>query len=282
MKLSVFPSAKAHPSSKDEKRLESFKVSAPYLPETREFFSDEDLLQLVTSFAWSPFVFSGKRHADNFVSTDTLVYDIDEGLTLEQAQAIVEKANLACLCLPSPSHTDSAHRFRIIMPLAKPISCPEIYEATWNSGAEIFPSCDKQTCDVARFYFGCTATDGFWNEGALFEPSAPVTKLERTLPSAKGEKMLPVTGDVSEMVLAIFGEKRTVVSESVDYFLRNAHTGLSGNWNTSLNSFCFSLAMSNVEEEAILEACEQLAPNVLDAKDIYQIKRSIRDARKHK
>jgi hypothetical protein len=279
MKLSIWPKANAHPKSKEEKRSESFKVSDPYLPEAVEFWTDDELKDIVTTHAWSPFTFSSFRHADNFLSCDLLVYDIDEGLTIEQAKQIAIRKNLACLVLPSPSHTEEAHRFRIILPLVVPITNAEVYEATWNFGAEIFPTCDKQTCDLARFYFGCTDSDGFWNEGAMFEPQAPLLKLEQSSPQS-GELMLPVTGDINELVLAIYGEKRSVVPEAVDFFIRNAHTGLQGEWNSSLNRFCFSLALSEVADDVILAVCKQLAPNDLDKKDLYQIRRSIEDAKK--
>lgn len=278
MKLSIFPAAKAHPTSKEEKRVESFKVSSPYLPETVEFTNDEELFQFVSTRAWSPFTFSGSRHADNFISCDLLTYDIDSGLTLDEAKAIVEAKGLACLCLPSPSHKEEAHRFRIILPLAYSITCPQIYEATWKAGAEIFPSCDKQTCDIARFYFGSTTDDGFWNEGTLFVPVK--TEQKKMEQSPHKQIMLTVGADVEEILLQIYGEKRTVVSEAVDFFVRNAHTGLPGEWTNSLNAFCFSLALSEVPDDVILTVCEQLAPEALTKIDLYQIKRAISDAKK--
>lgn len=129
MKLSIWPKANAHPRNKEEKALVGYQVSSPNLPETVEFTSDDDLLQFVTNNAWSPFVFSGKRHADNFVSTDLLVYDIDDVLTIDRAKEIVEKLDLACLCLPSPSHSEELHKFRIILPLACTITSPEVYNS---------------------------------------------------------------------------------------------------------------------------------------------------------
>lgn len=278
MKLSIFPAAKAHPINKDEKKSESFKVSSPHFPEAVEFNDDEELLQLVTNYAWSPFLFSGVRHADNFISTDLLVYDIDKGLTIENAELIVRGANLACLCLPSPSHSEGAHRFRIILPLSVTITGPEIYRATWLSGAELFGVVDEQCKDLARFYFGSTTDDGFWTEGSLFEPKAAKV-IEASLGQRHKQLLLPLTEDIQEFVEALYGEKRTMVPEAVDFFVRNAHSGLPGEWTNALNRFCFSLALSNVEEDAILMVCKQLSPQELDSKDLYQIKRAIRDGK---
>lgn len=280
MRLSIFPAANPHPRSKEEKNVEAFKFSAPYLPEVRNFDNEDELIGLVTDHCWSPFIFSGKRHADNFVSCDLLVYDIDEGLSIDAAKAKVEELGLACLCLPSPSHTEEDHRFRLILPLARSIFNAEDYQETWKTGAAFFGVVDEQCKDIARAYFGSTMEDGFWNEGELFEPIAatPVKKVD----SRANNVLLPVGGDIKEMVQQIYGEERKVVPEAVDFFLRNAHTGIPGGWINALNRFCFSLALSGVQKDAILIQCESLAPEALDKKDMYQINRAIRDAEKER
>ena len=207
-----------------------------------------------------------------------LVYDIDDGLTIDEAKVLVKKHNLACLCLPSPSHSEELHKFRIILPLAYPITVPDVYIATWLSGAEIFGVVDEQCKDLARFYNSSTDEDGFWTEGKLFEPRRPE---EKKMEQNQGPKqvMLPLSGDIAETVLAIYGEKRSVVPEAVDFFIRNAHSGLQGEWTNALNRFCFSLALSGVEDDAILIVCKQLAPQELDKRDLYQIKRAIQDGK---
>jgi hypothetical protein len=277
MKLSIFPAANPHPRSKEEKRVEAFKFSSPHLPEAVEFNTENDLIKYVTEHCWSPFVFSGPRHADYFVSCDLLVYDIDEGLTIDEAKEKVQKLGLACLCLPSPSHSEEAHRFRIILPLARTIFSPETYAATWDKGAEIFGTVDPQAKDLARAYFGSTMDDGFWEEGAFYEPVAPAKKAKEMGPEVRHE-MLPVNGDIAETIAAIYGEERSYIPEAVDFFIRNAHTGLPGQWINALNRFCFSLALSGVQKDAILALCNQLAPEELDKRDMYQIERAIKDA----
>jgi hypothetical protein len=280
MKLSIFANANAHPKGDAEKKLVTYQVSRPNLPQTVHFNSDEDLVKYVSNYAWSPFVFSSYRHADNFLSCDLLVYDIDDGLTIDETKLIIQKHGLCCLCLPSPSHTEELHKFRLIMPLAKTVTSPEVYIETWLKGAELFGVVDPSCKDMARFYNGSTTDDGFWEEGEFFEPVAPAKKKMEQVPQKHSETMLPVTGDIDELVRAIYGEERKFVPEAVEYFIRNAHTGLPGLWINSLNAFCFSLALSEVEEDVILTVCKQLAPNELDSKDLYQIKRAINDGRK--
>ncbi len=274
MKLSIFQEVQPLPKSKAEKHEESKKASQCSV---KIADSDEELADLICTYAWSPFIFAeNRRLASNFVSCDFLVYDIDEGLTIDECSAIIEKANLCCLCLPSPSHTDIAPRFRIVLPLARTITSAAVYQETWKKGAELFGVVDEQCKDLARFFFSCTKSDGFWTEGELFAPVFLEEKVKPLERSSQGV-MINVDGTIEDFVTSLYGEKRDKIPEAVDYFIKNAHTGLPGNWVNSLNSAVFSLALSGVDEDAIFEAIEQLAPEKLDKRDIFQIKRSIKD-----
>lgn len=281
MRISIFPEAKAHPSSKEEKIKESYKVSNPYLPETVTIVDDNSLVNYICNYAWSPIIFNGTRHADNFVSCDFLVYDIDEGMTIDEADAILSNTNYCYLILPSPSHTPTNQRFRIIIPLAHSILDFETYDSTWLAGAEILGVVDEQCKDKARYYFGCRDNDGFADFSKDFFVPIKKHAPEKANFMPSTTTMLEVSADLADVVKYLYGEKRDKIPESVDYFLKNAHTSLPGHWNTSLNRFCFSLALSGVEEEKIYQVCEKFAPETLDKRDIYQIERAIRDGYKN-
>lgn len=276
MKLSIFDAVNPLPKSKEEKHQQSKKASQCRVV---EFMNDSQLLEQVSTFAWSPFIFQkNKRLADNFLSTDLLVYDIDEGMTIDECDTIITKNKLCCLCLPSPSHSPEAPRFRIILPLARTITSPEVYQETWRQGATLFGVVDEQCKDLARFFFSCTQDDGFWIEGDFFTPILPVEAPVNYTGASQGV-MITVTDDIDATITQIYGEKREKIPEAVDFFLKNAHTGLPGKWNSSLNAFVFSLTLSGVDGTIVQEICEQLAPNPLDKKDLYQIKRAIRDGK---
>jgi hypothetical protein len=282
MKISIFTEAKAHPCSKAEKVLESKKTSAPYLPQVVEVPNEDKLIELVTTYAWSPATFDGVRKASNFKSLDFLVYDIDEGLTIEQAAELLDKHDFCWLILPSPSHTEDNNRFRVIIPLAFSITDEESFELTWEKGAEILGAVDPQASDCCRFYFGSTDKGwGCWDFGKdLFEPIKKIApKTAGYVPSQ--HTRITVTEDMKEMVKRIYGVDRDWVPEAVDYFLKNASTGLKGNWISSLNSFVFSLSLSGIDDTIIWELCEQLAPDELDSRDTYQIRKAIADGKKH-
>lgn len=278
MKFSIFPKANPHPSGKEEKRKESFKVSSPYLPETVTANTEDELIRYITSYAWSPFVFNGVRDELNFVSTDMLVFDIDEGMTIDELDQIVQKNGICCLCLPSPSHKPEEQRFRVIFPLAFTIRNPLVYKTTWEAGNKLLKDvCDPQCKDLARFFFGSTASDGFWQEGKLFEPVMPPPTFTIPSFSRNSKKTAPVSSDITEVVTWLYGETRTVVPEVVAFFIKEGHTGLKGAWINTLNALCFSLTLSEVPSERIYELIEKIAPEPLDDKDTYQIERSIKD-----
>jgi hypothetical protein len=275
MRLSIFPEVEHLPKSKEEKHQASKKASICRVVSAD---NDSQLFKLVCNHAWSPFLFeNNKRLASNFISTDFLVFDIDEGMTIDAAAEIVENEKLCALILPSTSHSPEAHRFRIILPLARTISSVKSYQDTWAKGAELFGVVDEQCKDTARFFFSCRDDDGFWLEGDLF---SPIALPERVIPThVSSSSMITVTEDISELVLQIYGERREKIPEAVEYFIKNAESGIPGNWTNSLNAFCFSLILSGVESDMVEDLCEQLAPNPLDSKDLYQINRSIKDGK---
>ncbi len=278
MKLSIYPRVNFLPKNKDEKALQSRLASNPNLPQEMLVNTEEDLIKAVTSYGWSPSIFSGVRHNDNFVSTDFMSLDIDSGLLIEDAEKRVQKLGLACLCLPSPSHTSEAHRFRLIIPLAKTILNYEDFDATWDWLQSQFPELDTQCSDYARWYAPSKMDDGFWQDGDFLVPkkAAPVV----ASPNAYKETQVEVPDDLKDMVKFLYGKEREAIPEAVEFFLTNAHTGLSGLWINALNSCVFSLALSGVDATIIEEVIQKVAPSELDSKDTYQIKRAIRDGTK--
>jgi hypothetical protein len=162
--------------------------------------------------------------------------------------------------------------------LARTITSAEVYQETWLKGAAIFGVVDEQCKDLARFFFSCRNDDGYWIEGDFFSPVLPAVQQPKGFTPSQ-TTMIDVTGDLSQIVEQIYGEKRDRIPEAVDHFLKNAHTGLKGSWTNSLNAFVFSLTLSRVDETVIWDICEKLAPENLDKRDVYQIKRAIRDGK---
>jgi hypothetical protein len=280
MKLTIYPNANYLPRSKEDKIALSKKVSNPNMPEVVNVNTEEDLIRIVTSTGWSPSIFSGFRHNENFVSADFMSLDVDSGLTIEEAEFRVQKLGVACLCLPSPSHKPELHKFRLIFPLAKTIYNPDDFDATWDWLHQQFPELDKQCSDYARWYCMSKMEDGFWQDGEFLVPKKAPEK--QSLSFNLKETQVEVPEELSEIVKLLYGKERETIPEAVEFFLTNAHTGLSGMWMNALNSFTFSLALSGVDATLIEDVLVKIAPNELDSRDIYQIKRAIADGNKAK
>jgi hypothetical protein len=278
VKISIYPLANYLPKTKEEKAAQGKAASYPNLPKTIEIASDDDLINAVTSYAWSPSVFSSYRKDEFFVSADFMALDIDSGLSIAEAEERVQKLTLACLCLPSPSHTSADPRFRLVFPLAKTIFNEQDFHATWDWLQQHFPELDTSCSDTARFFCASSLDDGFFQDGELLVPvkAKVVEKIERSY----SETQIDVSAGLSELVKQIYGKPRDKIPESVAFFLENASSGLPGLWTNSLNAFAYSLALSGIDDIIIEQVAEQLAPQPLDKSDLYQISRAVRDGAK--
>ncbi len=272
MRISIFPDVKPLPL-KNEKAKESKYASNPYLPEIAEVATDEELISLVTSFAWSPSIFKGARLKENFVSADFLVLDIDEGLSIQESEKRIENLGYTCLCVVTTSHTPENHRYRLILPLSRTISKIEEFEASILALMELFPESDKACKDCSRFFFSSTLDDGYWIEADLLTPTEvapPVKKYDRSDTS----ESIKVDLSIAEIVKELYGEDREYIPEAVDFFMHHGSSGLPGNWNSSLNRCAFVLGLQNVSLEAVEDLVAFIAPEKLDKNDMFTISRS--------
>ena len=275
IKLSVFPKTKVLPVSKEEKRVESFNCSKPNLPDTISISTEDDLISTITNNAWSPNVFSSYRNQENFVQCDMLVLDIDNGMTLEESYEIVKNLNVSALAMPSTSHTEENHRFRIIFPLSRAIVNKDENSATMNKLVEYFPADPSCVHDYARYYFGCKDGAGYWHESKLLVPTkAPKQVIEDRRMRSESTETVIVGESIEELIEALYGEPRAEVPEQIAFFLEEAPTGLEGMWNNSANNFLFTAALMGAEYDRIAEVFETVAPESLDKYDILMLDRS--------
>jgi hypothetical protein len=281
VKLSVFKKANFTPKTKEDKIKLAYLCSKDNLPETTVVRTDEELIEAITTYSWSPFVFDGPRHEDFWVSCDFLVLDIDTGLSIAESERRIQNLGLMAVCLPSPSFTQENQKHRLVFPLLHTIFNKADYFKTLEKMCEHFPERDPSCSDLARWYCMSNLSDGFFQEGELLKPTrAEIIPNKSTANLLKGELIqVDVTDGIRGLVRTLYGKDRERVPESVSFFLENAHTGIEGNWIMSLNAAVFSLALSGIEEDVIISVIESIAPNPLDSKDMYQIKKAVRDGK---
>lgn len=277
MRISTFPSSINLPKNKKEKTKSAMDAIVPTIV---EIVTEEDLIRTVQNFCWSPFIFSGTRKQENFQSCDFAVLDIDEGLLIDEAEAIVNRLELTCLCTVSTSHTPENHRFRLIFPLLRTITKVDEYVATMSKLAESFPTADRACLhDTARLFFSSTTEDGYWIEAGFLKVETPTPVAKQRYNSDNGVQV-KVDMSLQEIVTELYGSERTTIPESVNFFLTEAKTGIPNGWVPALNACVYSIAMSGIDEDTILDLVEHVAPEPLTKRDIDAITRAFKDGRK--
>jgi len=277
MKLSIFSKAKALPESKEEKSKEAWYTSKPHYPEVIEVATSEQLIETICSNAWSPSIFSAYRNQHNFLATDFMVLDIDDGMTIDEAEKVVHQLDIATLCLPSTSHSEEHHKFRLIFPLAKSITNKPDFEATMLKLAEHFPADPSCIGDTARFFFGGRVVDGFWYDADLLEPT-PAEKPKKGEIKRFEHKDNVVVGDsIEELVEALYGEQKAKIPDTIAYFLENAHDGLAGEMYARGNSFLFTCGLMNLDIDRIKEVFYNLYPYDVTSKVSYMVNKIVEE-----
>lgn len=282
LQITVFPKAIPLPSNVDQKKEEARKC---LYGKVIDIDDENDLFQAVTSYAWSPYIFENNhRLIKNFIHADFFALDIDSGLTIGEAEKRCQKLNLMALIAPSVSHTDSHHKFRIIFPLCSRITDLDTFEATWEYMLTKFPELDAQCSDLARFFFGCNPdTDcAILIEGDLLLPRKAKKKEHLNVSSSRTEYVSTNEFENKDLLHKLYGSLPEKIPVAVDYFFREAHTGIDGGWICSLNAAVFALAYHGIDEQSIFTAIEMVSPQELDSRDVATIQRALRDGhRKH-
>jgi len=108
------------------------------------------------------------RKADNFICSDIIAADIDDGVTLDEALADEFIINNACLIYTSASHTPENHRFRIVFQLAYTITDKEKLRIVQRGLVRKYAA-DKAATDPARQFYGSQGCEFHIFENILSE-----------------------------------------------------------------------------------------------------------------
>lgn len=109
-------------------------------------------------FAFSYQFEKGHRKADNFICSDIIAADFDEGMTLDEAISEDFFINNASILYTTPSHTPEANRFRIIFELPRTITDKDELRAAQQGLTRKFPA-DRAAVDSARQFYGSRACE---------------------------------------------------------------------------------------------------------------------------
>ena len=123
---------------------------------TAEEISYKDLPKVLTSHNYSPIIWKeGKRESSNFDYATGFVVDIDSGMTIEEAEQLLQSKKLNYILITSKSHSTEKNKFHILLPFNRKIKTLNNYQTTVSGIInDLFPKSDQRVTDGGRFIFG--------------------------------------------------------------------------------------------------------------------------------
>jgi hypothetical protein len=157
---------------------------------TIELENFADLQDIILKDDWSPYTFAnGRRITADFIGGDVFAIDIDNGMSLADAEAKVRELNLKAIIATSKSHGVEkrgvvADRYRIVFALSRPLATVEGVKACFFGLREHFPTLDEACKDGARYFYPCTTVTFANLEGVPFQVPTSVPALTHSAPSS--------------------------------------------------------------------------------------------------
>jgi len=127
---------------------------------------------------------NGNRCGDNFVKAIGFMIDIDSGFKIEKALRRLKKFDYNYALITSKSHSDTHHKYHIIMPSQFPIYSVDAYRTLEKDVVEkLFPESDQVVKDAGRFFYGSPEDADFkFNQNGINYPIIDENIWDRRLP----------------------------------------------------------------------------------------------------
>lgn len=123
----------------------------------QEIESLHELSEVITKTNWSCGIFKDDhRNIENFISSDFMALDIDDGVSIEEAARRLK--DYSHIIAPSRNHKKEkngliADRFRAVVVLDKKIDNKNDYYTTYQKLLELFPEADTACKDPSRLFY---------------------------------------------------------------------------------------------------------------------------------
>ena len=221
-----------------------------------------DLSYLINQHSWSPSVFKDNYRSNTTVETiELLVFDIDEGMSISDAEKALRTSGYSFIIATSKSHQKTkvmksgkvlppCDRFRVIIPLEETITNDADLKATWLEGQKLFPTADPACKDAARFYFPCPAEFGQILTGgnrfpvSRYQPTQKIGHITQS-PVSKDAANLPAT------------EKGILSRSTLNFIAQGAE---SGHWHRKFFKAAVDLKEQGYSKEEAAEMLKKASP----------------------
>lgn len=223
-----------------------------------EFHTLGELISIVEKFAYSPAIFKNNaRSKENFISCDIIGLDFDGGCSIVDIIERTEQLGFTALLSTTKSHRVekngiTSDRFRVLFPLKDTIKDSAIFEATWVRLYKLYPEADK-ACKNCDRYFAPSMQYKYIN-GVWLEPSIPTTAPATPIAPSNKTNGLPISENLT-------------LTRDTTHFMANAHTGLPGEFNSTLNKASYAIARSGMPRHLASALLQAASPGDFDATD---------------
>lgn len=153
-----------------------------------------ELGDIITRTNWSCGTFKDNhRNIENFISSNFMALDIDEGCSIEEAARRLKP--YSHIIAPSKSHKREkngviADRFRIVVVLDEEVNNKDDYYQTYAELMKLFPEADKACKDPSRFFY----------------PSKEIYSVQVNKDRIKPKKYVPPSSDKPPIAVAKKGQ----------------------------------------------------------------------------
>lgn len=204
-----------------------------------------ELTALSVKHSWSPGIFNNKSPSSaSFLWADVIALDFDGRYSFQEAINELESLEVNYSITPTRNHLKpkngvTEERFRVVLPLQNRVTSTQKYSQAVESLLEIFKKCDPCSKTGARIYFpsnGCTQTHS---------PQIVFSK--------------------KDLSLEFIGVSH---NSALERFKSQAHSGLPGEFNNSLNVVAFDEGKKGMSFGKLRKEVEEYSPAPLDRSDL--------------
>jgi hypothetical protein len=220
---------------------QSWKELASYIAKHKVYEQKElaPLIQLSTAkivekraLAGGGSITRSQRGFEALEAVTAIGLDIDQGMTIDSARDVLKSLGLAYVLYTTFSHTSEKQKFRIVLPLSRPIGKNEadLYDAIWLTLNKHFDGkLDASCCDMARLFYIASKSpqstsafsevnlSGNWIEVEKFESVAKEIMLEREAARQRRADIRRTFGEAGPSDIQLFNNS-VDICEILDFY----------------------------------------------------------------
>jgi biotin operon repressor len=177
--------------------------------------TEPQLIQHITGGgAFTPAIFDGNRKRANFVSSQIIALDLDNGVSVCDALTSDDIAAYAVFVGATVSSTPEHPRSRVLFVLDRPVTDADEYEALVRGALHHFAALEPDAAckDAARFYYGAERDEYVYQPGRAL----PVDLVRSWVPVQKAPTRTPLPATATRYATVALEAEQNAVSAATE------------------------------------------------------------------